>query len=223
MEEKDINLFHKYNTEREIIPNKYLFKNYINIDLKSKTFFKPLGNLTKNQEDQIMFSNDLVNEIQEELINSKTRNKRFEFKNIINIDKNKIMTYFICNNYEEFFSLFELYIKNIFNGYNLDIIPILLENNLITEEIFASATYCINIIKFNKKCYEQIFFKNNNNKLKTTEIILKIKNIEQDNPKLEALFLILKFIELLKNIDENSYNKEIEKLNEIFEKNNNSN
>ena len=43
-----------------------------------------------------------------------------------------------------------------------------------------------------------------------------------DNPKSESLFLILKFIDLLKSIDANGFYKEIEKLEEIFQRNNNS-
>ena len=38
--------------------------------------------------------------------------------------------------------------------------------------------------------------------------------------KNDALLLIIKFIELLRSIDEISFNKEIEKLKEVFEKNN---
>ena len=61
------------------------------------------------------------------------------------------MTYFLCNNYEELFSLFELYITNIFNGYNMEQISNLTERKIISDSIFVNVLYCMNIINFNKK------------------------------------------------------------------------
>ena len=55
---KDVNLFHKKNVERELFPNKYkLLHNNINSEFNSKSSFKTLGNLPKNQEDQFIYSN----------------------------------------------------------------------------------------------------------------------------------------------------------------------
>ena len=160
----DINLFHKLNVEREIIPNKYQL-----------------------------------------LIN-----------NFINIDKNKLMTYFLCNNFEELFSLIELYILNLLNGYNTDKISEIFKKGLITDSVFVNAIYCINIIKLNKKSYNKVLIKNNS-MLKTSEIMIKLKEISLKNPKNEALLLILKFIDLLKAIDEIGFIKEIEKLEDVFD------
>ena len=203
----EINLFHRINTEREVIPNEYqLLTNNIDLKNNSKSCFKSMGNLTKNQEDQIIYSNN----------NLKIKTG-FCHNNIINIDKNKIVTYFLCNNYEELFHLFELYIINIFNGNSMDKIPILFEKNLISDLIYVNAIYRINIIKLAQKTYKTRLI-NNKNKLETTEVFFKVKESDEGNLRFEALLLILKFIELLKSIDETSYIKEIKKLKEISEK-----
>ena len=124
IQEKDIQLFHRNNIEREIIPIKYKLNN----DNKKKLFLKPIGNISKNQEDQIIFSNITNNLKSKQFKKSRLDDKNnFLFNNIINIDKNKIMTYFLCNNYEEMFSLFEFYIINLFNGCNMKQILIYLK------------------------------------------------------------------------------------------------
>ena len=202
----DINLFHKLNVEREIIPNKYqLLINYNNCKHYNKPNLKSIGNLPRNHEDQYIFYNYDNNE-----------NKNFRFNNFINIDKSKLMTYFLCNNFEELFSLIELYILNLFNGYNTDKISEIFKKGLITDSVFVNAIYCINIIKLNKKSYNKILIKNNS-MLKTSEIMIKLKEISLKNPKNEALLLILKFIDLLKAIDEIGFIKEIEKLEDVFD------
>ena len=202
----DINLFHKLNVEREIIPNKYqLLISYNNCKHYNKPNLKSIGNLPRNLEDQYIFYNYDNNE-----------NKNFRFNNFINIDKSKLMTYFLCNNFEELFSLIELYILNLFNGYNTDKISEIFKKGLITDSVFVNAIYCINIIKLNKKSYNKILIKNNS-MLKTSEIMIKLKENSLKNPKNEALLLILKFIDLLKAIDEIGFIKEIEKLEDVFD------
>ena len=202
----DINLFHKLNVEREIIPNKYqLLISYNNCKHYNKPNLKSIGNLPRNHEDQYIFYNYDNNE-----------NKNFRFNNFINIDKSKLMTYFLCNNFEELFSLIELYILNLFNGYNTDKISEIFKKGLITDSVFVNAIYCINIIKLNKKSYNKILIKNNS-MLKTSEIMIQLKEISLKNPKNEALLLILKFIDLLKAIDEIGFIKEIEKLEDVFD------
>ena len=218
IQEKDIQLFHRNNIEREIIPIKYQLNN----DNKKKLFLKPIGNISKNQEDQIIFSNITNNLKSNQFKKSRLDDKNnFLFNNIINIDKNKIMTYFLCNNYEEMFSLFEFYIINLFNGCNMKQISNLFERNLISDEIYAKVKYCMNIINLYKKSYNHLIIKNINNTFHTTEIIVKRKDVFQENPKIEVFSLITQFIELLNSIDEIGYIKEIDKLNEILAKNNN--
>ena len=57
---EDINLFHRKNVERELIPYKYqLLNNNINSEINSKSLVTTLGNLPKNQEDQFIYSNYL--------------------------------------------------------------------------------------------------------------------------------------------------------------------
>ena len=202
----DINLFHKLNVEREIIPNKYqLLISYNNCKHYNKPNLKSIGNLPRNHEDQYIFYNYDNNE-----------NKNFRFNNFINIDKSKLMTYFLCNNFEELFSLIELYILNLFNGYNTDKISEIFKKGLITDSVFVNALYCLYIIKLNKKSYNKVLIKNNS-MLKTSEIMIKLKEISLKNPKNEALLLILKFIDLLKAIDEIGFIKEIEKLEDVFD------
>ena len=49
---------------------------------------------------------------------------------------------------------------------------------------------------------------------------MKIDEIKHESAKDEALMLVLKFSDLLKSIDEKLFINQIQKLNEIFEKNN---
>ena len=204
MDKKEVILFHKLNIEREIIPYKYKLLNNNN---NSKCSLKLKNNLSRSQEDQFIF------------YNFKEKSK-FKFNNIINIDKNKLIAYFLCNNYEELFSMFELYISSIFNGNNLEQITNLFERKMISDSIFVNALYCLNIIKLNKRKYNKYLLKNLNNTLETTEIIFNLEENNNNQMKNDALLLIIKFIELLRSIDEISFNKEIEKLKEVFEKNN---
>ena len=204
---EDVNLFHKKNVERELIPNKYkLLRNNINSEFNSKSSFKTLGNLPKNQEDQFIYSNysDKYSEISKQFeATILKRQKDFKFNNIINIDKNKLITYLLCNNFEELFLLLELYIENVFNGIKIDQIPLLLEKNMISDSIFVNTIYCIRMIKLLKKEYNFHYISNNKEK-------------GEKNLKFDSLLSIFRFMELLKSIDENAYIKEIEKLKEIL-------
>ena len=107
------------------------------------------------------------------------------------------MTYFLCNNYEELFSLFELYITNIFNGYNMEQISNLTERKIISDSIFVNVLYCMNIINFNKKKCMKHLIKNLNNALKTTEVIFNLEETNNSQSKHDALLLVIRFIELL--------------------------
>ena len=183
MDKNDLKLFHRINIEREIIPNKYkLIKNIFNENNISKCSLKFKDNLSRNQEDQFIIFKGKSN---------------YKFNNIINIDKNKLITYFLCNNYEELFSIFELYISSIFNGYNLDQISNLFERKMISDSIFVNALYCLNIIKLNRRKYNKYSLKNLNNTLDTTEIIFNLEENNNNQMKNDALLLIIKFIELL--------------------------
>ena len=215
---EDIKLFHRLNVEREIIPTKYELLKYDNNNYSNnnpKYTLKSTGNLSRAQESQFVFSNY-------EEPNANTQNKKkitLSFDNFINIDKNKLITFLLCNNYEDLFSLFELYIKNIFNVREFEEITNLFQNEIISDSVFVNASYCINIINLNKKSYNHIYLRNNNNRLDTTEIIFKLQEIEKKDIRNHALLLISKFIELLKSLDEIVFIKQIEKLEEILEKN----
>ena len=192
---------------------KYDNNNYSNNN--PKYTLKSTGNLSRAQESQFVFSNY-------EEPNENTQNKKkitLSFDNFINIDKNKLITFLLCNNYEDLFSLFELYIKNIFNVREFEEITNLFQNEIISDSVFVNASYCINIINLNKKSYNHIYLRNNNNRLDTTEIIFKLQEIEKKDIRNHAFLLISKFIELLKSLDEIVFNKQIEKLEEILEKN----
>ena len=224
---KDVKLFHELNLDREIIPSNYeLFhtnNNKVKQDNIIHSIFKPTGNISRTQENQFIYTNP--NKEYYVLPNRnrkiKTEEKyKFKFNNIINIEKNKIMTYFLCNNFEELFSLIELYISNLFNGINIDLIPGLFKRELITDSVYINVMKCIEIINENKQLYKRIFLRNTSNRLDTTEIICKVEEVEHINVKDDALLLLLKFIDLLKGIDEKIFIKEINKLNEIFQKNN---
>ena len=224
---QDVKLFHELNLDREIIPSNYeLFhtnNNKVKQDNIIHSIFKPTGNISRTQENQFIYTNP--NKEYYVLPNRnrkiKTEEKyKFKFNNIINIEKNKIMTYFLCNNFEELFSLIELYISNLFNGINIDLIPGLFKRELITDSVYINVMKCIEIINENKQLYKRIFLRNTSNRLDTTEIICKVEEVEHINVKDDALLLLLKFIDLLKGIDEKIFIKEISKLNEIFQKNN---
>ena len=91
---EDINLFHRKNVERELIPYKYqLLNNNINSEINSKSLVTTLGNLPKNQEDQFIYSNysSKYNGISKQFDEfNLNRKKDFKLNNIINIDKNKL-------------------------------------------------------------------------------------------------------------------------------------
>ena len=91
---------------------------------------------------------------------------------------------------------------------------------MISDSIFVNALYCLNIIKLNRRKYNKYLLKNLNNTLDTTEIIFNLEENNNNQMKNDALLLIIKFIELLRSVDEINFNKEIEKLKEVFEKNN---
>ena len=224
---KDVKLYHELNLKREIIPSNYeLFhtnNNKVKQDNIIHSIFKPTGNISRTQENQFIYTNPnkeyYVLPNKNRIIKAEEKYK-FKFNNIINIEKNKIMTYFLCNNFEELFSLFELYIASLFNGINMELIPGLFKRELITDSVYINVMKCIEIINENKQLYKRIFLRNTSNRLDTTEIICKVEEVEHINVKDDALLLLLKFIDLLKGIDEKIFIKEINKLNEIFQKNN---
>ena len=221
IEEKDIKLFHEINLQNEVATTGYEFFNINKI--KANSSIKPTGNIPRYLENHFIYSNP-----NQEYYTIPEKNKKmkknekyqFKFNNILNIQKNKLMTYFLCNNYEKLFSSFEFYMINLFNGLNLDSILELFQRELISDSIYINAIKCIKIINENKKLYNSKYIYNNNNRLETSEISLKLEEIEHLNAKDDALFLVLKFSELLKNIDPKIFSNEINKLNEIYQKNN---
>ena len=84
---EDINLFHRKNVERELIPYKYqLLNNNINSEINSKSLDTTLGNLPKNQEDQFIYSNysDKYNGIPKQFDESNlNRKKDFKLNNLV--------------------------------------------------------------------------------------------------------------------------------------------
>jgi hypothetical protein len=206
-------------------PSDSLFKLQIKThpDYFNHSSLKPTGNISRYQENNFIYSNpnhDYYKIPSKNKQLKKNEKYQFKFNNIINIEKNKIMTYFLCNNFEELFSLFELYIASLFNGINMELIPGLFKRELITDSVYINVMKCIEIINENKQLYKRIFLRNTSNRLDTTEIICKVEEVEHINVKDDALLLLLKFIDLLKGIDEKIFIKEISKLNEIFQKNN---
>ena len=149
---KDVKLFHELNLEREIIPSNYeLFhtnNNKVKQDNIIHSIFKSTGNISRTQENQFIYTNPnkeyYVLPNKNKIIKTEEKYK-FKFNNVINIEKNKIMTYFLCNNFEELFSLFELYIENLFNGINIELIPGLFQRELITDSVYINVMKCIEI------------------------------------------------------------------------------
>ena len=227
IEEKDVKLFHEINLQREILPSGYeLYRtNKIKThpDYFNHSSLKPTGNISRYQENNFIYSNpnhDYYKIPSKNKQLKKNEKYQFKFNNIINIEKNKLMTYFLCNSYEKLFSLFEFYMVNLFNGLTLESIIDLFKRELIPDSIYINAMKCIKLINENKQLYKHTFIRNNNNRLDTTEIIIKVEEIKHINVKEDALLFVLKFIELLKSIDEKVFSNQINKLNEIFEKNN---
>ena len=225
--EKDIKLFHEINLQREVLPNGYELSRTNKIKTHPDHFihssFKPTGNISREQENQFIYSNpnhDYYIIPKKNITLKKNQKYQFKFNNIINIQKNKLNAYFLCNSYEKLFSLFEFYMTNLFNGLNLESIIDLFKRELISDSIYIHAMKCIKLINDNKQLYKHTFIRNNNNRLDTTEIFMKIDEIKHENAKDEALMLVLKFSDLLKSIDEKLFINQIQKLNEIFEKNN---
>ena len=227
IKEKDVKLFHEINLQREILPSGYeLYRtNKIKThpDYFNHSSLKPTGNISRYQENNFIYSNpnhDYYKIPSKNKQLKKNEKYQFKFNNIINVHKNKIMTYFLCNSYEKLFSLFEFYMVNLFNGLTLESIIDLFKRELIPDSIYINAMKCIKLINENKQLYKHTFIRNNNNRLDTTEIIIKVEEIKHINVKEDALLFVLKFIELLKSIDEKVFSNQINKLNDIFEKNN---
>ena len=130
------------------------------------------------------------------------------------------MTLFLCKSYEKLFSLFELYIKNLFSCNNKEEIYDLYQRELIPDSIYINVMKCLELIKDNKQLYRHVNLRNINNQLATTEIFLKIEQVENPHIKNDALLLIQKFIDLLQSIDEKLFFDEIDKLYQILENNN---
>ena len=177
---KDVKLFHELNLRREIIPSNYELFHTNNSKVKQDniihSIFRPTGNISRTQENQFIYTNPNKEYYVLPNLNRKIKTEekyKFKFNNIINIEKNKIMTYFLCNNFEELFSLIELYISNLFNGINIELIPGLFKRELITDSVYINVMKCIEIINENKQLYKRIFLRNNCNRLDTTEIICK--------------------------------------------------
>ena len=227
IEEKDVKLFHEINLQREALPNGYELYRTNKIKTHPDHFnhssLKPTGNISRDQENTFIYShpNQDFYKIPPKTKKLKRNEKyQFKFNNIINIEKSKLMTYFLCNSYEKIFSLLEFYMVNLFNGLSLISIIDLFKRELMSDSIYINAMKCIKIINENKQLYKNTYMRNNNNRLDTTEIFIKVEEIEHINIKHNALLLLLKFIELLNCIDEKIYSSQIEQLKEIFEKNN---
>ena len=222
IEEKDIKLYHDTNLNREVL----LKGNKLNENLNPfNSSLKPTKNISRDQENQFVHSNPnnsyyrIPSNIR---VLKKNEKYKFGYNNIINIDKNKLNTYFLCNNYEKIFSLFELYIVNLFNGLSLESIINLYKNELITDSVYINVMKCIDLINESKKKYNHILLRNNNNRLDTTEIFIKLEENASLNLNIKdyALMLVLKFMDLLKFVDENLFSDDIDKLKQVFEKNN---
>ena len=227
IEEKDIKLFHETNLDREVLPSGYELYRTNKIKTHPDHFIhaslSPTGHIPRYLENQYIFSNPKHDYYKIPPKNKKLKkNEKYQFKfnNVINIEKNKLMTYFLCNDYEKFFELFEFYMINLFNGLNLELIAGLFQRELISDSIYINAMKCIKIINDNKQIYKHTYIRNNINRLDTTEIFLKVEEIKKMNLKEDALLLLVKFSDLLKSIDENLFLNDINKLKEIFEKNN---
>ena len=210
---EDTKLIHEMFIDREILPNNYeLFRtNKIKLptDYFGNSRLKSTENISTFQENQFIYTNPNKNK--------KVGQKyKFKFNLIINIDKNMLMDYFSSKKYQKLFDLLELYIVYLFNGIKLEEISNLFKKELITDAIYVNFMKCALLIKKNKKLYKQIYLRNTNNILDSTEIISKFEEYKDKKEKDDALFLLEKFIDLLKSIDENLYGKEIEKLNEVI-------
>ena len=221
IDEKDIKLFHEINLQNEVVENGYAFLHTNKI--KNKSLIKPTGNIPRYLENNFVYSNPNHEYYKIPAKNKKIKKSekyQFKFNNILNIQKNKIMTYFLCNNYEKLFSTFEFYMISLFDGLNLDSILELFQREIIPDSIYINVMKCIKIINENKKICNSKYIYNFNNRLETTEVSMKLEDIEHLNAKDDALFLVLKFSDLLKNIDPKIFSNEIRKLKEIYEKNN---
>ena len=215
------------NLQREVLPSGYELyrtnKIKTNPDHFIHSSFKPTGNISRDQESHFIYSNPVHDYYvipQKNKKLKKSEKYQFKFNNIINIQKNKLMAYFLCNSFEKLFSLFEFYIVNLFNGLSLEAIIDLFKRELISDSIYINAMKCITLINDNKQLYKHTYIRNNNNRLDTTEIFMKVEEIKHENSKDDALMLVLKFSDLLKSIDEKIFREQIDKLSEIFEKNN---
>lgn len=227
--DKDIKSYHETTLKKDILPNEWglLRTNKIKIhpDQLTHSKFKTTGNLPREQENEFMYSNPNipfynVNKEMNKVKQGRSKKYSFGYNNLLNIEKNKLMSYFICENYDTLFNLFEIYIMNLFNGLDKKGIEDLFKNELITDSVYIDAMKCIELISVNKQLYKHNQLRNINNRLVTSEIRFQIEIVGNPHAKDDALFLIIKFIDLLKSIDENLFQKEISTLEEVYTKNN---
>ena len=227
LRDKDVKLYHQKAIQNDMLPNELglLRTNNIKIhpDYLSHSSLKPTGNISREQESLYILSNPTHSYYsipKKSKTLSPNQKYQFKFNNTIRIEKNQIMTLFLCKSYEKLFSLFELYIKNLFSCNNKEEIYDLYQRELIPDSIYINVMKCLELIKDNKQLYRHVNLRNINNQLATTEIFLKIEQVENPHIKNDALLLIQKFIDLLQSIDEKLFFDEIDKLYQILENNN---
>ena len=171
----------------------------------------PMSNLTCEQESEIIYSNP----------NHPLRNKRakkfdFKFNTLININKEKIETYLENDKYTELFPLFQIYLKEVFNGLDKEKVKELFYTQQITDSVYIYAMKCYDLINSNLKSYNYIKEKNTDNILDTTETFYKIKLKHNPVIKEDALCLISEYQMLLSIADKTLFEKEITILKNIY-------
>ena len=170
-----------------------------------------MSNLTCEQEGEVVYSNP-----NHPLAFKKAKKFDYKFNSLIELNKKKIISYLENDKYSELFSLFQIYLRGLFNGADKEKIKELFYNQQITDSVYIYTMKCYELIDNNLKLYNYVKEKNIDNMFDTTETFFKIKIKTNPVIREDALCLLSKYQMLLSIADPLVFDKEITMLKDIY-------
>ena len=170
-----------------------------------------MSNLTCEQEGEVVYSNP-----NHPLAFKKAKKFDYKFNSLIELNKKKIISYLENDKYSELFSLFQIYLRGLFNRADKEKIKELFYNQQITDSVYIYTMKCYELIDNNLKLYNYVKEKNIDNMFDTTETFFKIKIKTNPVIREDALCLLSKYQMLLSIADPLVFDKEITMLKDIY-------
>ena len=203
-----INVYHAAWINSEFLPNEFNSIGNRHLRKIQTNQLCPMKNLPTENESEYIYTNP----------NHSKSSEKFEFSynTLININQEKISNYFKLDKYIEFFSLFQLYLEDLFNGLKQPKIKELFYNQKISDSVYIYAMKCFELIEKNKKNYTYTKEKNKDNYLDTTENSYNIKVTMNTSCKEDALLLLSKFQMLLGIADKVIFAEDITMLKDLY-------